>query len=304
MDNQKEVTNIEVNELIEYLNKICPILLDVSQEQFTQFINEEKNKLDRFIKENKLPVMLISRIDKTNEMEGEKAQTIIEFSFEVSFSKSTVNNIALIKKSAESGLEKSKSLSSQLQIINIGEGSPFETIHSYLHYTLAPYFRNFMEKEFDTQRSQATGVTTVQKKIEELERSLYNCKQNIQIEPVLFTYHPEISNAFKKCEEKKEQFRVESLDSKLCSNNDFLNSLQSIVTGWQKSISKVTRLPRIDEMPQNGETIQEVQFWIELERELENIDVQLKSPMSQVTIGVLKQAKRFFVTQPDRKSVV
>eukprot|EP01091_Cochliopodium_minus_P010435 TRINITY_DN2760_c1_g1_i1.p1 TRINITY_DN2760_c1_g1~~TRINITY_DN2760_c1_g1_i1.p1 ORF type:complete len:4604 (+),score=1553.39 TRINITY_DN2760_c1_g1_i1:76-13887(+) len=309
MDSQKKQTTqlvepVELNDFIDYLNKICPILLDISQEQFGTSINEEKNKMDRFIKENKLPVMFISRIEKTNELEGEKAQTIIEFSFDVSFSKVTVYNLALIKKSPDSGLEKSKSLSSQLQIINIGEGSPFETIHSYIHYTLAPYFRDFMDKEFDTQRSQVTGVSSVKKKIEELERSLYNCKQNIQIEPVSFTYHPEIINAYKKSEESGEQFRVESLDPKLITDNNFVNSLTSIATGWQKSITKVTRLPRIDEMPQNGETIQEVQFWVELERELENIDTQLKSPMSQITIGVLKQAKKFFITQPFDTDIV
>ena len=156
MENKKDIDTIELNDLAEYLKKICPILLDISQEQFTLTLNHEKNKLERFIKENKLPVMFISRIEKSSEIEEDKLTSIV-FSFEVLFSKNSVNSLALIKRSPDSGLEKSKSLTSQLQIINIGEGSPFETIHSYLHHTLAPYFRDFMDKEFDTQRSQATG---------------------------------------------------------------------------------------------------------------------------------------------------
>ena len=67
---------------------------------------------------------------------------------------------------------------------------------------------------------------------------------------------------------------MDALDSSYFSDSTFLNKLQGDVNGWIKEIQKVTKLSRD---PASGTAIQEINFWLSMERALEKIDEQLKS---------------------------
>lgn len=56
----------------------------------------------------------------------------------------------------------------------------------------------------------------------------------------------------------------------------FLNALQAGVNQWVRDIQKVTKLERIEGMPTNTDSAQEVRFWAELEVELQSIEKQTK----------------------------
>ena len=105
---------------MDYLSKLVPLLLDVPQEQFSTVIKTEESlkKLERFARDNKIPVIFISKMNDLDEVT--KTQRV-DINLDVSFTKTNVNNLAIIKRSPETLLEKSKSLSSQLQLISIGE---------------------------------------------------------------------------------------------------------------------------------------------------------------------------------------
>lgn len=81
-------------------------------------------------------------------------------------------------------------------------------------------------------------------------------------------------------------------------NVSFLNTLQAGVNQWVRDIQKVTKLERIEGMPTNTDTAQEVRFWAELEVELQSIEKQTKSTEAECTLSVLRQARRFFATAP------
>lgn len=49
-------------------------------------------------------------------------------------------------------------------------------------------------------------------------------------------------------------------------------------------------------MPLSGETIEEMNFWTELEAEVNHINDQLRSPEAQCSQALLRQAKRFWAT--------
>jgi hypothetical protein len=59
----------------------------------------------------------------------------------------------------------------------------------------------------------------------------------------------------------------------------------------------VTKLERIEEMPKNSDTTQEIKFWIELESELKHIQQQLESPEAVCILAALKLGKRFHTTE-------
>lgn len=113
-------------------------------------------------------------------------------------------------------------------------------------------------------------------KMVELELSLYNCKQNVQIDSITLKFHAEIEAAARRAKEQGRTLKPEDLGD-LARNEDFLNALQAGVNTWVKDIQKVTKLERIEKMPNNADTAQEIKFWQELESELRHIDEQLKS---------------------------
>ena len=41
-------------------------------------------------------------------------------------------------------IDAEKSISSQVRIINLSEGSPFETLHAYVSNAMAPYFKSYV----------------------------------------------------------------------------------------------------------------------------------------------------------------
>jgi dynein heavy chain 1 len=106
--------------------------------------------------------------------------------------------LALAKRS-EAALEASRSVSAQVQVVNFGEGSPFETLHSLVRQTLMTYFKSLMSQNSggasadDKKASEAgLGLVSVNQKLAELELSLYNCKQSVQIPRVTLAFATEI----------------------------------------------------------------------------------------------------------------
>lgn len=71
----------------------------------------------------------------------------ISFSLEVSFEADNSHCIAFIKKQPESVLTAEESAAKQLQLVDLGSGSPFETLHAYVHNTFAPFFRSFIKSQ-------------------------------------------------------------------------------------------------------------------------------------------------------------
>jgi len=283
---------ISTSVLGDYFIKVCPLLIDVEDNLLLDFLNKNHNQqvMDEFIKENRNNVLVVK---KTNE---DKDSFRIDLELEVSFQGDNTQSIAFIKKQNESALVKDVSLSKQLQVVDLGSGSPFETLHTYVHNTFAPFFRSYIKSQDSGKDSRlASGIGIVSQKMAELEHSLYSCKQEVQIEDVELIIHPEIQKAVKFAESKGRPVQVEDLGS-LASENEFINALQNGVNIWIKNIQKVTKLERLETMPSSSTTSQEVKFWIELENALECINDKINSPSVQCTLATLKRAKRFHTT--------
>jgi hypothetical protein len=142
------------------------------------------------------------------------------FDLEMSFGEKAVS-VAFIKKTGDTGVEGgAKSVASQLQTIHLGDSSPFDTLHNYVHNSFAPLVRSIVnrsQKKGTEKESklgmlgednftffsctlvhslfQGMGIGAVNQKIAELELSLYNCKQDVQIQQVYLTFHPDIKAA-------------------------------------------------------------------------------------------------------------
>lgn len=49
-------------------------------------------------------------------------------------------------------VEAEKSMSSQVRVMNFSDGSPFETLHSYVSNAVAPFFKSYIKETGKAER--------------------------------------------------------------------------------------------------------------------------------------------------------
>ena len=230
---------------------------------------------------------------------------------DISFSSTTAASVAVIKRPQP--IDTRIPITSQLQVINLPglatlntdskQGtnvSPFEILHSIVHLALAPYFDAYTRGQdllgggktrFDADSK--AGVPSTKRKITDLELSLLHLQQNTEI-PELHLPLPEIvQEAINLANAKDVKPTIELIPSAILSDSKLLNDIQNVVNGWIKSIQAITKLSRD---PDSGSANQEINFWLAMESTLEGIEAQLRSDGVQMTMEILRHAKRFQAT--------
>ncbi|GLD93496.1 hypothetical protein PINS_up002088 [Pythium insidiosum] len=141
----------------------------------------------------------------------------------------------------------------------------------------------------------ARGLPAIRRRMKELELALLQYQQNIEIPEVNLVFHPIIQRAADLVRAKgylTDDMESLGLEDKV-QDVTFLNEIQGGVNKWIKEIQKVTRL--ISE-PLPGSTIQEINFWCDLHRALLAAQSKLSSPEVEITLALLKRAKRYLAT--------
>jgi len=307
--------------LKDYLEKLITILLaadavEINNSLFSYPDTLEKCK--RFANDPQSPVLYILKEKESKKDEDDidiSPQTYIyTLSQEITYLPTHVGSIALIKRSPT--LDPLRPVALQLLGMPLpgapiagepGAVSPYEALHSYVHLAVSPYFNAYVSSKAGNQQ-EATGkskneenkmgIPIAKKKIAELELSLLHLQQNVEIPEISFNIHPVVQRAVEKCREQNKRVTVEAVEPQLFNDSVFLNKLQSDVNGWIKEIQKVTKLTRDPETGPTitGTAIQEVNFWLSMERALEKIEDQLRGDQIVLALDILKNAKRFHAT--------
>lgn len=246
----------------------------------------------------------------------------VEYSYRLdtrpSINSNTTETIAIIK--GHNPISDSQPLHSKLQTILLpsipassdaetASTSPYDSIHSVIHYAISPYFEastNLMlsrtnqdsdsaalvssHKHFQEKDSMG-AVPATRKKFAELELSLLHLQQNIEIPELTLNIHPIIEKAIEQNPDVEPT--IDIISPEYLQDTDFLNSLQSNVNGWIKSIQGITRMSRD---PNSGTATQEINFWLSMETALKHIEAQLQGPGVSLTLKILRNAKRFHAT--------
>ncbi|MDP2438767.1 MAG: hypothetical protein Q8P67_23735, partial [archaeon] len=298
---------------LQHLLRICPPLLDVAGSVLEDALatTENRSKLFLFIRE-KSPVLLLSYLPQaaTEEADGQSPASALggelDLSLEVSFHDAETALLIFLKTDLDAPLSIEKSFAQQLRLLQLGAGSPFETLHSVINGSFVPYFSSFLKnvygidptKDQSKERSNLIegGMETVHRTLNELQAGLFNCKQNVQIEHVDLQLHPEIRKAAEACREKGVAFTIDHINPALFNDDRFLRSLHHTVDTWLAAIQKVTKHGRMDQLPEQSDLSQEIKFWLELDNELREIESKLDSDPVKVSLEILRRAKRHMVT--------
>lgn len=298
----EDVELADVGLLVKYLRRVVPVLLeedDVVQASLEAALSDKANLdvLRKFIGDPQVKTLLVQRSSsKDEELVGEGGGDVEEdnvsytLSSEVHFTNPKINSLVFIKK--YSVIEADKKVPSQLRVMNLSDASPYETLHAYVSSAVAPYFKSYVKETGRAERDGDKMAPTVEKKIAELEMGLLHLQQNIDIPEITLTVHPVVAATIKRCAE--EGRRATAIDfGDRTEDSSFLNQLQNGVNRWIREIQKVTKL---DRDPSSGTALQEISFWLNLERALLRIQEKRESLEVALTLDLLKKGKRFHAT--------
>ncbi|XP_053373809.1 cytoplasmic dynein 1 heavy chain 1-like isoform X4 [Mercenaria mercenaria] len=291
------------DKFIAYLCRCVPVLLedrDDASATFKAALSDRAHgeQIKKFLGDPQTPTLLVQRSSTKDESEevadsGEgdtEGGVSYIISSDVHFTSSKIFSLVFIKRGTV--VEADKSFPSQLQIMNLSDGSPYEALHSYISNAVSPYFKSYIRETGKAERDGDKMAPAVEKKIVDLEMGLLHLQQNIDIPEISLPIHAVVSSVIKKCAEEGRKPKVEDFGDKV-EDAQFLNALQSGVNRWIREIQKVTKL---DRDPSSGTALQEISFWLNLERALLRIQEKRESPDIVLTLEILKHGKRFHAT--------
>lgn len=174
----------------------------------------------------------------------------------------------------------------KLQVVHIPHhGGSFDTLRLLVSLGVGTYF------DAITSQNRTDVVTSTKKKINELALSLQHLEQMIQVPDLIGTSHPIIREAVSNGATLDNY--TEIIHESTLNDTSFLNSVQTIVNEWVRSIQSLTRM---DRDVSEGSALDEANFWISMESSLTAIQEQLDSSDVQLSLEVLKYAKRYHAT--------
>ncbi|XP_069694728.1 dynein heavy chain, cytoplasmic isoform X3 [Periplaneta americana] len=299
----ENVAVVEYSTFSNYLKKAVTILLPEDEDTVSPALNaalNDRNNQDciqKFISDPQVTCMLIQRAsskdedsDQSGEGDEEKEAITYFISNEVHFTNPKMSSMVCVKRGAV--IEADKAIHSQLRLINFSEGSPYETLHAFISKTMAPYFKSYVKESGRADRDGDKMAPSVEKKMAELEMGLLHLQQNIDIPEISLPVHQTVANVIKRCADEGRKPKVADFGDRV-EDSTFLNQLHNGVNRWIKEIQKVTKL---DRDPSSGTALQEISFWLNLERALHRIQEKRESLEVALTLDILKHGKRFHAT--------
>ncbi|XP_015784706.1 dynein heavy chain, cytoplasmic isoform X1 [Tetranychus urticae] len=292
---------IEVSALVTYIKEVVAPALEGRAYVHPSLINllehpSTQEKLRQFISDTQVKSILIQRYSSKEDEEvsdhSVESSDNVAFSIteEASYSNPRVTGHLLIKKSTV--LEADKNIASQLLYMYLDNTNVYETLHYYVSSGIGPVFKSYVRETKRAERDGDKMVPSTEKRIAELEMNLLHLQQNIDIPEINLQIHPTVLAVMKKCAEEGRKANVNDFSDKI-EDSVFLNQLQNQVNRWIKEIQKVTKL---DRDPSTGTALQEISFWLNLERALLRIQEKRETPEVALTLDILKKGKRFHAT--------
>jgi dynein heavy chain 1 len=174
------------------------------------------------------------------------------------------------------------------------------------------------ENKSGDKSSDSNNTAVLQDKIRELDVAIHQSQRSARLPSVTLGVDKIISRVIDTQDIKEGSDDVQKfsgnvdwntlgLSSKL-RDDEYLNLLQTGVSSWIGQIRKLTVLPRTTPFPMisddgngggsgaGGPDLEEINFWNQLNDELRNVKNQLKSPGVELTLSMLREAKRFVAT--------
>ena len=294
---QKE-SHLDIQHLLDYISNLSNLMADADRDAVYKFLTT-KNNLD-FLRtfcsrENIHNISLVINEDD-NPNQGE--EYLLESDPSLKSFPST--NIIFIKKIPYLDCSDIKKIKKDLQILNFSTESNDTTMLSHIQNciqsTFLSLFNSYKEliKIEKTSAIKTYNVNQLQNKVTELVDSINKTWKTSNI-PVVKLEFEKFYLAIKE-KLKKEKGREPTADDFLGVLDDSqLNNLYDCLNKWQAEISQVIKM---DRNLSDGNTLDEIEFWVDYIKVIKSIRKQLESSDVQITLDIAIKKGKTFITNP------
>lgn len=302
---QPTINYVDMEKVLNYICRSVVSLLETDDDNNSlgRILREQSSKdlISRFISDPQLRSLLVRRYSRNEEADEtdttDPTQTsmdcdcVYELTGDIQFGNSRAASVVFVKQTPY--LEADKHMSRQIRVLTLSDKEPYQTLHSYVSSAVAPYFKSYVKESGRAERDGDKMAPNVEKKIAELEMGLLHLQQNIDIPDITLPINPIVIQTMKRCQEQDNRLATVNDFGDKVEDSSFLNQLQNGVNRWIREIQRVTKFERD---PSSGSALQEISFWLNLERALLRIQEKRESPEVRLTLDILKKGKRFHAT--------
>ena len=294
---QKE-SHLDIQHLLDYISNLSNLMADADRDAVYKFLTTKNNLgfLRTFCsRENIHNISLVINEDD-NPNQGE--EYLLESDPSLKSFPST--NIIFIKKIPYLDCSDIKKIKKDLQILNFSTESNDTTMLSHIQNciqsTFLSLFNSYKEliKIEKTSAIKTYNVNQLQNKVTELVDSINKTWKTSNI-PVVKLEFEKFYLAIKE-KLKKEKGREPTADDFLSVLDDTqLNNLYDCLNKWQAEITQVIKM---DRNLSDGNTLDEIEFWVDYIKVIKSIRKQLESSDVQITLDIAIKKGKTFITNP------
>lgn len=313
--------SVDPQTVVRYLSSVLEVTLGASYDELAapgsllhdSLIQETISRCQRFALEPQISLYVLRqappplRNGHVNGEGGHGHDTYV-LSSEVAYNAWTTACVAFLKRPVPISPE--LPINRQVSVVNLplpgstalletgAAASPYESLHALVRGALTPIFeaaaRNAepANEKLRPEGETRTGVSGARRKLADLEVSLQNLQQNIEVEAPRLQIHEAVQAQL---DESNGNWQAAAMHipDQVVADSMLLNKLQAMANDWIKQIRDFTRIA--DERPV-GTTTQEKNFWLAMENAIDGIEAQLVGPGVQLTMKILEKAKRHGIT--------
>ncbi|KAK4543545.1 hypothetical protein LTR36_005440 [Oleoguttula mirabilis] len=312
---------VDPQTVVRYLSSVLEVTLGATQEELASqgslfneaLLQDTVARCQRFALEPQMALYVLKQAPLLQQNghvngDGPPLQETYTLSSEVLYSSRTTGCVAFVKRPAP--ISPDHPISKQVSVVNLplpgtlgvsdtgASVSPYESLHSLVRGALTPFFEaaaRGSEPANDKLRADGearTGISGARRKLADLEVSLQNLQQNIEVEAPRLQIHEAVQAQLEEANGNWQTAAIHIPEAAV-SDSMLLNKLQNMANDWIKQIRDFTRIA--DERPV-GTTTQEKNFWLAMESAIDGIEAQLSSGGVQLTMKILEKAKRHGIT--------
>ena len=288
----------DIQHLLDYICNLSNLMADADRDSVYKFLITKNNLefLRAFCtREN---IHNISLVINEDDNPSPDLEYLLESDPSLKSFSST--NIIFIKKIPFLDCSDIKKIKKDLQILNFSTESNDTTMLSHIQNciqsTFLSLFNSYKEliKEKKTSAIKTYNVTQLQNKVTELVDSINKTRKTSNIPNIKLEFEKfylELKDKLKK--EKGRDATVDDFLSVLDDNQ--LNKLYDCLNKWKAEISQVIKMER---NLSDGNTLDEIEFWVDYIKVLKSIKKQVESPDVQITLSIAKKKGKNFITNP------
>uniref|UniRef100_A0A7E4ZT92 Dynein heavy chain, cytoplasmic n=1 Tax=Panagrellus redivivus TaxID=6233 RepID=A0A7E4ZT92_PANRE len=284
--------SITVDIFNEYIVDIVSNLLnDVNKAQLMAAVQSGASIISNFIVDQGALVMAIERTQVRSEEDVESFQVAYVVRSEISYRSDKTSMVAFLKEGPI--LDAARPLNEQLNTFKVNEGNLYDAFVRHISAFIKPLFKSFVQEARRGDQDGDKLAPAVEKSLDEVVVGLLHMQQNIDIPEIELVMHPKILEVIEKAEGQKRRASYDDVAPFIEKDQTLLNQLSNTVTRWIQEIQKVTHL---DRDAGSGTALQEVTFWMNMDRALRKLNDKVNSEPVQLTLQTLKVNNRFHAT--------